>query len=346
MKPQFQHQLVTSFALWLDYVILKKGEAFYNIESPFYHQVDDRLDDEYHAFASPHKQWVYDSSISGAHIIDEVILNGNTIGKDEEGGSIKYDYNNGRVLIPKLMASPTDDVSGKYSVKDFNIYITDQTEEELLIETKFDTNSRFDQGSGGGVKPYDQVVPAVFISYENGHNEPFAFGGMDTTKSQLRCVVFAENSYQLDGIFSILQDLNNTMIVNIGFNEHPLNEFGDLKYGFYDYVDLSSRYYDRTNSFCNLNLEKVIVSKMNDRVAKKTHPGLYIGFIDIEIHSHRYPRSPLVEPVAKSPPSIPIPPSSPYELTLGINFPNAPFDLTLDDSDYMKAWKETFNPGS
>ena len=135
------------------------------------------------------------------------------------------------------------------------------------------------------------------------------------------------------------------MIVNIGFNEHPLNEFGDLKYGFYDYVDLSSRYYDRTNSFCNLNLEKVIVSKMNDRVAKKTHPGLYIGFIDIEIHSHRYPRSPLVEPVAKSPPNIPIPPSSPYELTLGINFPNAPFDLTFDNSDYMKAWKETFNPG-
>ena len=201
MKPQFQHQLVTSFALWLDYVILKKGEAFYNIESPFYYQTDDRLDDEYHAFASPHKQWVYDSSISGAHIIDEVVLNGKAIGKDEEGGSIKYDYNNGRVLIPKLMANPTDDVSGKYSVKDFNIYITDQTEEELLIETKFNTNSRFDQDSEGGVKPYDQVVPAVFISYENGHNEPFAFGGMDTTKSQLRCVVFAENSYQLDGIF-------------------------------------------------------------------------------------------------------------------------------------------------
>jgi len=353
MKPQFQHQLVTSFALWLDYVILQKGEAYYNIESQFFYQEDDRLDDDFYAFASPHKQWVYDASIKGAHIIDEITINNKVIKKagqnnedtNIESSAVRYDYNNGRVLIPKFMASPTDIVSGKYSVKDFNIYITDQTEEELLIETKFDKNSRFDQEYTGGVKPYDQVVPAIFVSYENGHNDPFAFGGMDTTKSYLRCVVFAENSYQLDGIFSILKDLNNTMIVNVGFNEHPLNEFGDLKYGYYDYIDLSSRYYDRSNSFCNLNLEKVIVSKMNDRVAKKTHPGLYIGFIDVEIHAHRYPRAPLIEPQAQSEPNIPTAAVPPYELTLSINFPNEPFDLTLDSSDYMKAWRETFDPG-
>ena len=38
MKPQFQHQVVTSFALWLDHIILSKGEAFQNIQSSFYHQ--------------------------------------------------------------------------------------------------------------------------------------------------------------------------------------------------------------------------------------------------------------------------------------------------------------------
>ena len=35
MKPQFQHQVVTSFALWLDHIILSKGEAFQNIQSSF-----------------------------------------------------------------------------------------------------------------------------------------------------------------------------------------------------------------------------------------------------------------------------------------------------------------------
>ena len=110
-----------------------------------------------------------------------------------------------------------------------------QTEEELLIETKFDKNSRFDQDIFEGIKPYDQVVPAIFTSYEQGENIPFAFGGQDITESKIRCVVFAENSYQLDGIFSILKDLNLSTIANVGFNEHPLNEFGDLKYGIYDY---------------------------------------------------------------------------------------------------------------
>ena len=60
MKPQFQHQIVTSFALWLDHVILCKGEAYQNIDSTLYYQNDDRLDPEYLAFASPHKQWVTD----------------------------------------------------------------------------------------------------------------------------------------------------------------------------------------------------------------------------------------------------------------------------------------------
>ena len=174
----------------------------------FYHQYDERLDPEFISFASPHKQWVTDSSVEGAAVIEGITLNGDYIPKNQQG--IRYDYQNGRVLIPRLISRETDAVEGLYSVKDFNIYITDQTEEELLIETKFDKNSRFDQNIDSGVKPYDQVVPAIFISYEQGYNKPFAFGGQDTTVSQLRCVAFAESSFQLDGIFSILKDLNST----------------------------------------------------------------------------------------------------------------------------------------
>ena len=74
MKPQFQHQIVTSFALWLDNAICCRGEAFQNIESTLYHQEDPRLDPNYLAFASPHKQWIYDSSIEGAQVIDGITL--------------------------------------------------------------------------------------------------------------------------------------------------------------------------------------------------------------------------------------------------------------------------------
>tara|TARA_B100001094_G_C18160143_1_gene788799 strand:- start:685 stop:1674 length:990 start_codon:yes stop_codon:yes gene_type:complete len=327
MKPQFQHQVITSFALWLDYVILSRGEAFQNIESSFYHQNDARLDSDFVSFASPHKQWVTDSSIPNAEVIKGITLNGNYIDKNEQ--NIKYDFNNGRVLIPSSIASSSDDVEGIYAVKDFNIYITDQTEEELLIETKFDKNSRFDQDVYEGIKPYDQVVPAIFLSYEQGNNVPFAFGGEDTTKSFIRCVVFSESSYQLDGVFSILKDLNNTTIANVGYNEYPLNEFGDLKLGSFNYQDLSSRYFNTLNSSSIFYVNEVTVSKLNDRVAKATHPGLYIGFADFNLAAHRFPRAPLAEPVASRPPAVEGIPLAPFNLSIGPQLPNPPESLTL-----------------
>jgi len=327
MKPQFQHQIITSFALWLDHAILLRGEAFQNIESQFYYQEDDRLDPEFIAFASPHKQWVTDSSIPNAHIIDSILLNGKEIKRDTKG--VRYDFNNGRVILPRILANELDTVEGQYAVKEFNVYITDQTEEELLIETKFDKNSRFDQDINEGVKPYDQVVPAIFLSYEEGFNSPFAFGGEDVTASSIRCVVFAENSYQLDGIFSILKDLSNIAIANVGFNEHPLNEFGDLKFGYYDYKDLSDRYYHIGNSSATFHVDRVGVSKLNDKIAKKSHPGLYIGFIDFELHAHRYPRAPLFEPKPSRAPKESLAPLAPYQLELAPRLPKAPFGLNL-----------------
>ena len=328
MKPQFQHQIVTSFTLWLEHLILCKGEAYQNIDSTFYHQEDERLDPDYLAFASPHKQWVSDSSINGAHIIDGVNLDGFFIKKSAQG--IKYDFNNGRVLIPRILSNPSSKVEGIYSVKDFNMYITDQTEEELLIETKFVKNSRFDQDIFDGIKPYDQVVPAIFVSYEEGNNIPFAFGGEDITQSRIRCVIFAENSYQLDGVFSILKDTRITSVANVGYNEHPLNEFGDLKFGHYDYKDLSDRYFNINNSQSSFYVDNVNVSKLNDRVAKKAHPGLYIGFVDFDLRTHRFPRQPLVEPVASRPPKTGAIPLAPYALTLvSLQNPLPPFSLSL-----------------
>jgi len=329
MKPQFQHQVITSFSLWIDHTILTRGEAYQNIDATFYYQDDSRLDPEFIAFASPHKQWVTDSSVGGAEVIQGITLDGRYIEKNQQG--IRYDYNNGRVVIPRLIANESSNVEGIYSVKDFNIYITDQTEEELLIETKFDTNSRFDQEISGGVKPYDQVVPAIFISYEQGYNSPFAFGGQDITHSSIRCVVFAESSYQLDGVFSILKDLNNIAISNVGFNEHPLNEFGDLKYGIYDYKDLSERYYNVKNSDSVFHIENVNVSKLNDKIAKKSHPGLYIGFIDFQVNAYRFPRAELVEPIATRPPNVLQAPVSPFELALGPQLPMSPVELTLNE---------------
>lgn len=316
MKPQFQHEIVTSFALWLENHILRKGQAYQNKkDQKFFYQEDDRLDSNYVSFASPHKQWVTDSSINGANIIDSVDVDGLTVNRNTSG--VYFDFDNGRVLIPKegglIDVDQNSSVKGDYAVKDFNIYITDQTEEELLLEAQFDTNSRFHQEVTEGIKPYDHVLPAIFISYESSKNEPFAFGGQDTTRTNIRCVVFSENSYQLDGVLSLLNDANDLNLTNVGFSEHPLNEFGDLKNGSYNYEDLISRYFQYRSIAI---VDSVNVSKLNDRVAKKTHPGLFLGFADFELISVRMPRSDHETPVAAKDPAAGAIPLAPFNLKL------------------------------
>jgi len=118
-----------------------------------------------------------------------------------------------------------------------------------------------------------------------------------------------------------------------------LNEFGDLKYGMYDYIDLADRYYDRKNSESILHLEKVVVSKLNDKVARKSHPGLYLGFIDIEINAHRFPRQELVEPIPSRDPNIPMAPVSPYDLKIGPLLPTSPFRLELAPQPAKEPYK-------
>ena len=78
MKVTYQHEVTTSFVLWFDNFLLSKGSAYRNITSPLYHQIDDRLPNNT-IYASPHKQWVNDSSIEGAQIPIGITRDGSLI---------------------------------------------------------------------------------------------------------------------------------------------------------------------------------------------------------------------------------------------------------------------------
>ena len=282
MKPQFQHEVTTSFMLWADNFLLRKGEAYTNYVSTFYpNPSDDRLSPGLVTYASPHKQWVFDSSIEGANIPDGIYDNGTFIPRDTQG--LKLDFDNGRAILDDSFGSAKAGVSGAYAVKDFNFYITNQTEEQLIIDSKFDTNDRFKQDISG-IAPYKQVIPAIFVNSETSENEPFAFGGEDKTSTNIRCVVFAENTYQLDGALSIFNDAKNEVYAKLSFEDHPMNEFGDVT-GF-NYKELSSK--TKQQYF---HIEDARVSKLSDRINKNIDPTLFVGFIDFEVTNLRFPRS-------------------------------------------------------
>tara|TARA_E500000318_G_scaffold94029_1_gene93307 strand:+ start:5353 stop:6162 length:810 start_codon:yes stop_codon:yes gene_type:complete len=268
--------------LWFDHELLQEGEAYSNQTGKLFYHDDSRLPSSYKAYASSYKQWVTDSSISG--VVDPVIptsFNGNTRSND-----IIFDFENGRIIETGGAFGTSETLTGTFAVKDFNIYLTNETEEDLIIENKFQLNSRYTQNASG-VKPYDQMAPAIFLNSEFMQNEAFAFGGEDKTTNIVKAVVLAENSYQLDGVLSIFADSTRKVISKIPFSGHPSTEYGDLKDASYNYNSLSNNYSSQNPYY----IEDVTVSKFSDRAQSKIPGDLQVGFIDFEVSTFRFPRS-------------------------------------------------------
>jgi hypothetical protein len=299
MKPLFQHTLTNSFTLWFDHFLLKKGEAYRNLTNvPLSYYEDSQLDGDYVAYASPYKQWVFDSDITGANVVGAVKVGGLdwTRATNNDGSGVdpkmSVDYLNGRVLFNSALGSGLSVAVSSVAVKDFNIYATDESEESLVVEDKYDTNSRFFEAVTP-IDPYKQVVPAIFIANQGSRNEPIAFGGLDNTLTMFRCVVFAENLYQLDGALSVFNDSKEEVFYQVGYDNHPIDEFGDIKASI-DSAPTNSIYkysglpFEESNS--PYVISSVTVSKLSDKINTKISPSLFIGFIDIEVSKFRYPR--------------------------------------------------------
>jgi len=279
MIEQFQHKLTTSFFLWFDNFLLEKGEAYTNTTGEFFYYEDSRLDDTYKAYGSPYKQWVTDSSITGATIPTGVFINESFSGRDN---GVVLDFDNGRALVSGSATGST--ITGEFAVKDFSVYLTNDTEDDLIVENKYAVNSRLPSGPLTYIPPYDDVVPAVFLSVADTQNEPFAFGGMQDTVVHAKAVVMAEDTYQLDGVLSIFMDSVNEVITPIPMSGYPTTELGDLKDNTYSYTGKKDDYSAETKFF----IDKVKTSKLSDRTRSVLANELYIGFIDFDIQQHRY----------------------------------------------------------
>ena len=280
MKPQFQHEVTTSFTLWLENYYLTKGEAFQNKTSTLTEFTDDRIATGLQSFSSPHKQWVFDTSIPNANVPQSVSIDGADVARSD---SLIIDYQNGRIITSGLT---NPNITVNYALKDFNIYVTNETEENLIIESKFDLNSRFKQDETP-IPPYAQVLPAIFINNTRNINDPFSFGGQDTTTTDIRCVVMAENIYQLEGILSIFNDASKKCFAALAFEDYPITEFGDAPN--FNYKSLVESRLE-SNPAALHHIDRVDVSKLSDRVTRKIDPNTFVGFIDFEVLTYRYPR--------------------------------------------------------
>ena len=273
---------MTSFMLWFDHELLQKGEAYSNQTGTLYYDNDSRLPSTYKAYSSPYKQWVNDSSVTGS--TNPIIPTGfNNSGR---ANNIIFDFENGRIIETGGSFGTGETLTGTFAVKDFNVYLTNETEEDLILENKFMLNSRYTQAESG-VKPYDQMVPAIFLNCEFMTNEGFAFGGEDKSTNTIKAIVLADNEYQLDGALSIFADSARKSFSKIPFSGHPSTEYGDIKEGSYNHTTLFNNF-DTSNPYY---IEDVTVSKFSQRAQNNAPGDIKVGFIDFEVCTTRFPRS-------------------------------------------------------
>jgi len=278
MKAQLDNILMSSMIMWMDNILLNKGEAFQNYSSKFYPITN--IYNGFYTYGLPFKQVVCDSSIPNANLLSGVYINNSfvTVGQNGLSG---INPNNGQVYFTSDQSTNT--LSGKYSVKDFNIYLTSEPEEKLLFESQFQVRPKTTQIPTG--LAIDSITyPCVFLKNNGGNNEPFALGGQDNTILQVRAIIIANNMFNLDAICSILKDTARKYIPLI-YNQ-PFNTFGGLNSGYYNYNSLISNIDLSNQAFY---IEEVNISKIFANLNIK-NTQIYPAFIDFTLSNIRYPR--------------------------------------------------------
>lgn len=272
---------MSSFYLWLDHKILNDGEAFINHSGNLYEEYDPNYDGISSIYSSPFRQWVYDSSVIGANIPSGVTLNNNTFLPRGTSG-LSLDFNKGRVIFDSNLVV-NKNLSANFAFKEFNLYYTNEKDEQLLFENSYPITSTI-QGITGGLGYQDLPFPCVFIKNRITENSPFSFGGLDNTETSIRCVVLATNSFSLDSLLSIAADSFTNVFPVLNNTELPFNYLGDLKLSTpFDYKNICNSYANNSLAF----IKNVTVSKLDEIKNSKTNKKSIGALIDFDISNIR-----------------------------------------------------------
>ena len=132
MIAQWDNKVMSAFMLYIDYTVCKQGKAFTNHTGSFY-PIESRYDNLW-AYALPYKQIISDSALigSGANVLQTLQVDG--VQRDAGSGDMYgIIHHKGQVLFT---SDATHTVTGNYSVKDFNVYLTTKLEEDILFNKK------------------------------------------------------------------------------------------------------------------------------------------------------------------------------------------------------------------
>jgi len=292
MKVQYEHEVISSFLMFLDHEICYRGKAYTNYGSNFYPISGNWVKPDgtkYYTYASPFKQFVYDETVSYyqsptkkriANVISGVYLD-NAYTVPGENGLLSIDHNNGQLHFdtdsPALMGVLP---SGDYAVKDFNIYLTNEPENVILFETQYTLNPKTNQ-EPEGLPTEHKTYPAIFIKNQLSRNEEAGFPDYYQTEMYLRAIVLADSAYGLDAVCGLMKDMTKRSIPIISSNEQP---FGALGWtggaNVFNYSPLATQTDRKRISINDVNVSK---KSQNKSQFKSLNAEVFVGFVDFTL---------------------------------------------------------------
>lgn len=271
---------MSSFYLWLDHELLNVGRGFTTFSGQLYPATDGSCGN-YNVYSSPFRQWVSDGGVSGAAVPSGIYCSGKYLTR--ESGVI-FNYNKGQVLLDPMLGRPSI-VTAEYAKKDFNIYYTDEKEENLLMENAYSLTPKF-RNALNGLNGDEQPFPCIFLKNTSYENVPYALGGQDQTKTSIRCVILSDRMYLLDGAIAVMADSAKKVFSLIPPQQLPYNYYGDFKSGSkYEYKQLASEHSSNL-----VYIDRVTVSRLDEVKNKHINLKVVAALVDFELWQARYPR--------------------------------------------------------
>lgn len=282
MRPQYNHDVITSFMLWLDNWVIGTGQAYQNVTGALYRGAQTGIPG--YVYASPYRSWVWDSSVGGAAVPSGFYTSSGQFLTRASG--IGIDYLGGRVITPHNWG-PT--LTGVYARKEINIYPSNTEESNYILDQLYQGNQNI-QYPLTGLYGTQYVAPLIMVTNSRGHNDPWALGGMENTKNFLRCFIISSNSYIQEGVNSLLQDAAHSYIPLAPYAAAPLTNVstistGDLKSPPWSYQTSIRDTYGCANGF-------YVMGAYSFKISERPNQNLdfFLSVVDMDLERPRFVR--------------------------------------------------------
>jgi len=275
MKAQWENLVMSSIMLHLDHLICKDGEGFINYSGTFY-QTRAKYK-QYHSYALPYKQIIADTSVSGANSMQGAYIDGvfKSVGESGLEGII---HHKGTLLFDNDMSGHA--LTGNFAVKEFNMYLTTKSEQDLLFKTAKQTNPKIKQ-TDEGLDPNTEAYPAIFLKNMGGYNQEFALGGIDNNITFVRAIVLANSAFSLDAVCGLMKSTSHRNFGIIG--SLPFNAIGAFTNVTYDYEALIAQNPPGSSAYIrDVRMTKIMP---NQAGMQDLNLDVFAAFVDFEIHA-------------------------------------------------------------